>query len=48
MEQISQAMKDINQATVQFVAGARQSQSAAESLNIMAQELQASVEFYKL
>ncbi len=48
MEQIAQAMKDINQATVQFVAGARQSQTAAENLNVMAQDLQKTVEFYKV
>ena len=48
MAQIAQAMKDINQATVQFVAGARQSQSAAENLNSMAQELQDTVQFYKV
>ncbi|MCE1253726.1 MAG: methyl-accepting chemotaxis protein [Anaerolineae bacterium] len=48
MEQIAQAMKDINQATIQFVAGARQSQLAAENLNHMAQELQKSIEFYKI
>ena len=48
MAQIAQAMKDINQATVQFVAGARQSQTAAENLNTLAQELQETVQFYKV
>ena len=47
MEQISQAMKDINQTTIQFLAGARQSQTAAENLNKMAQDLQKMVDFYK-
>ena len=47
MEQINQAMKDINQATVQFVSGAHQSQTAAENLNEMAKALQESVTFFK-
>jgi methyl-accepting chemotaxis protein len=48
MDQIAQAMREINQATVQFVAGARQSQTAAEGLTTLSRQLQALTERYKL
>jgi len=48
MEQISLAMKDIHQATEQFVNGARQSETAAKDLNVMTQELKTAVGFYKV
>jgi methyl-accepting chemotaxis protein len=48
MDQIAQAMGEINQATTQFVAGARQSQTAAEGLNSLARQLQLSTEQYRL
>ncbi len=40
MDQIAQAMREINQSTQQFVAGGRQSRAAAESLNVLADQLQ--------
>jgi methyl-accepting chemotaxis protein len=48
MDQIAQAMGEINQATTQFVAGARQSQTAAEGLNALAKQLQLTTERYRL
>jgi methyl-accepting chemotaxis protein len=48
MDQIAAAMRDVNQATVQFVAGARQSQTAAEGLNGLARQLQSLTERYKV
>ena len=48
MDQIAAAMRDVNQATVQFVAGARQSQAAAEGLNGLARQLQTLTERYKV
>ena len=48
MDQIAQAMREINQATIQFVAGARQSQAAAEGLNTLAQQLLAATDRYKV
>ena len=47
MEQIAVAMRDIHQATEQFVAGARQSELAAKDLNESAQGLKATIGFYK-
>jgi methyl-accepting chemotaxis protein len=38
----------VNQATVQFVAGARQSQTAVEGLNGLARQLQGLTERYKI
>jgi methyl-accepting chemotaxis protein len=48
MDQIAQAMREINQATIQFVAGARQSQAAAEGLNLLAQQLLNATDRYKV
>ena len=48
MDQIAQAMREINQATIQFVAGARQSQAAAEGLNTLAQQLFTATDRYKV
>ena len=47
MEQIAVAMRDIHQATEQFVTGARQSELAARDLNESAQDLKATIGFYK-
>jgi len=48
MDQIGLAMKDVHQATEQFVNGARQSEKAAIELNAMAQELKTAIGFYKV
>jgi len=48
MDQIAQAMKDINESTLQFVAGAKQAQQAAEDLNELSRELDAVSERYQL
>ena len=48
MDQIAQAMREISQGTTQFVAGAKQSQAAAEGLNVLARQLQTSTERYKV
>ena len=48
MDQIAQAMGEISQATSQFVAGARQSQTAAEGLKSLAGQLQLSTERYRI
>jgi methyl-accepting chemotaxis protein len=48
MDQIAQAMKDMNESAAQFVAGARQSQGAAEDLNELARQLAALTERYRL
>lgn len=48
MDQISHAMADIDQATTQFVAGARQSQQAAADLHELAGRLQSLTERYKV
>jgi methyl-accepting chemotaxis protein len=48
MDQIAKAIKEISQATTQSLAGARQSQLAAESLNDRARQLQALTERYKV
>jgi methyl-accepting chemotaxis protein len=47
MDQIVQAMREINQATVQFVAGARQSESAAQGLNDLSRDLLALANRYE-
>ena len=44
MDQIAQAMREINQATLQFVAGAGQSQAAAEGLTGIAHQLRSTIE----
>ena len=41
-------MREINQATIQFVTGARQSQAAAEGLTDLAQQLQGMAERYQV
>jgi methyl-accepting chemotaxis protein len=48
MDQIALAMTDVNSSTSQLVAWAQQSQSAAESLNELAGQLQAMTESYKV
>jgi methyl-accepting chemotaxis protein len=48
MDQIAQAMREVQQATVQSVAGARQSQSAAEGLNDLARQLQTLTDRYRV
>ena len=48
MDQIAQAMKDINESTLQFLAGARQAQQAAEDLNELSRQLDAISERYQL
>jgi methyl-accepting chemotaxis protein len=48
MDQVAQAMKDVNDATTQFVAGAEQSQRAAEELNGLASRLGSLTEPYQL
>jgi methyl-accepting chemotaxis protein len=48
MDQIAQAMKEVNEGTTQFMAGAQQSQRAAEDLNELSQQLASLVELYKV
>jgi methyl-accepting chemotaxis protein len=48
MDQVARAMKDLAESTVQFVAGARQSELAAEDLNRLAQQLTSVTERYKV
>ena len=48
MDQIAQAMRDVNEGTTQFVAGAGQSQQAAEGLNDLAEELASVAGQYKV
>jgi methyl-accepting chemotaxis protein len=48
MDQIAQAMGDINQMTTQFVAGAQQSQGAAEGVRDLADRLQELIERYRV
>jgi methyl-accepting chemotaxis protein len=48
MDQISQGVQEVNNATSQFVEGAQQSQNAAESMNELARRLLAVTEQYKL
>ena len=48
MDQIASAMKDMYESTAQFVAGARQSQQAAEDLNSLSAELAALTERYRV
>jgi methyl-accepting chemotaxis protein len=48
MDQIAQAMTDVNEATTQFVTWAEQTQVAAESLNELSRQLQAMTESYKV
>jgi methyl-accepting chemotaxis protein len=48
MDQIAHAMKDVNEGTTQFVAGAQQSQQAAEGLNELSGRLNRLTERYRL
>lgn len=48
IEQIALAMQNIHQVTLQSVAGARQSERAAEDLNRLAQQLRQTVQRYRL
>jgi methyl-accepting chemotaxis protein len=48
MDQIAQAMGDINQMTTQFVAGAQQSQGAAEGVRDLADRLQELIARYRV
>jgi methyl-accepting chemotaxis protein len=48
MDQIAQAMGDINQMTTQFVAGAQQSQGAAEGVRDLADRLQDLIARYRV
>jgi methyl-accepting chemotaxis protein len=48
LDQITQAMKDVNQGTTQFVASAQQTQRAAEDLNELAGQLTAATDQYRV
>jgi methyl-accepting chemotaxis protein len=48
MDQIAHAMKDVNEGTTQFVAGARQSQQAAEDLNELSRLLAGLADRYRV
>lgn len=48
MDQIAQAMKEINESTLQFLAGAKQTQQAAEDLNELSRQLDAVSNRYQL
>jgi len=48
MDQVARAMKDLTESTTQFVAGARQSQLAAEDLNRLAKQLTSVTERYRV
>jgi methyl-accepting chemotaxis protein len=48
MDQIAQAMGDINQMTAQFVSGAQQSQGAAEGVRELAERLQGLIAVYRV
>ena len=48
MEQIAQAMDNINQATLQNLASTRQAEKSAQNLSSVAQQLEAIVTRYKL
>ncbi|HVL32957.1 MAG TPA: methyl-accepting chemotaxis protein [Actinomycetota bacterium] len=48
MDQIAHAMKDVSEGTTQFVAGAQQSQQAAEDLNVLSRTLSSLAERYRL
>ena len=48
MDQITQAVKDMSASTTQFVAGAQQSQEAAEDLNNMSRQLASLTERYQV
>jgi methyl-accepting chemotaxis protein len=48
MEQIGQAMANIQQATTQALASTRQAERAAQDLHTLAQKLQQTVAIYRL
>jgi methyl-accepting chemotaxis protein len=48
MDQIAQAVKDVSEGTTQFVAGAQQSQQAAEDLNHLSRQLTELTERYQV
>ena len=48
MDQITQAVKDMSASTTQFVAGAQQSQEAAEDLNNLSRQLTSLTERYQV
>jgi methyl-accepting chemotaxis protein len=48
MDQIAQAVRDVSEGTNQFVAGAQQSQQAAEDLNNLSRQLTSITERYQL
>jgi methyl-accepting chemotaxis protein len=48
MDQITQAVKDMSASTTQFVAGAQQSQEAAEDLNDLSRQLASLTERYQV
>lgn len=48
MDQIADAMRDVNEGTSQFVAGAQQSQKAAEDLNELSRRLAALTDRYRV
>jgi methyl-accepting chemotaxis protein len=48
MDQITQAVKDMSASTTQFVAGAQQSQDAAEDLNNLSRQLASLTERYQV
>jgi methyl-accepting chemotaxis protein len=48
MDQITQAVKDMSEGTAQFVAGAQQSQQAAEDLNNLSRQLTSLTERYQV
>jgi methyl-accepting chemotaxis protein len=48
LDQIAQAMTDVNQGTAQFVASAQQSQRAAEDLNDLAGQLTSATDQYRV
>jgi len=48
MDQVARAMKDLAEGTTQFVAGARQSEQAAEDLSRLAQQLTSVTDRYRV
>jgi methyl-accepting chemotaxis protein len=48
MDQVARAMQDLTESTTQFVAGARQSQQAAEDLNGLAKRLTSVTDRYRV
>jgi methyl-accepting chemotaxis protein len=48
MDQISQGMQEVNEATTQFITGSQQSQNAAEGMNELARRLLEMTEKYQV